>query len=88
MRLIDGDALIEALHGIRTEFVKHPTFLRSDIEEGIDRGVGAAVQAIMEQPTVDGVSKAKVKELIWSGLSIDTDADKEYVCGLIDELEG
>ena len=39
-------------------------------------------------PLVDGVSKATVKELMWSGRSLDTDADKEYVCGLIDELEG
>ena len=28
----------------------------------------------------------KVKELIRGSLSVDTDADKEYVCGLIDEI--
>lgn len=29
----------------------------------------------------------KVKELIRGSLSVDTDADKEYVCGLIDEID-
>lgn len=29
----------------------------------------------------------KVKELIRGSLSVDTDEDKEYVCGLIDEID-
>lgn len=53
MRLIDADALNKALHGILIEFVKHPTFLRSDIEEGIDRGISAAMQAINDAPTIN-----------------------------------
>lgn len=64
MRLIDADALKETLRGIRTEFVKHPTFLRSDIEEGIDRGVCAAIQAIDEAPTIDAVPVAHAQP-VW-----------------------
>lgn len=65
MRLIDGDALEETLRGIRTEFVKHPTFLRSAIEEGIDRGVGAAVQAINDASTIDAVPVVRCCECKW-----------------------
>ena len=32
------------------------------------------------------VSAELVKQLLRSGISLDTDADKEYVCGLIDEM--
>ena len=32
------------------------------------------------------VSDTDVKALFRSGLSLDTDSDKDYVCGLIDEL--
>ena len=32
------------------------------------------------------VSAELVKQLLRSGVSLDTDADKEYVCGLIDEI--
>ncbi len=53
MRLIDADVPKETLRGILTELVKHPTFLRSDIEEGINRGIGAAMQAIDEAPTIN-----------------------------------
>ena len=55
MRLIDADAPKETLRRIRTELVKHPTFLRSDIEEGIDKGIGAAMQAIDDAPTIDAM---------------------------------
>lgn len=62
MRLIDADALNETLRGILREFVKHPYFLRSDIEEGIDRGVGAAMQAIDDASTVDAVPVVRCKD--------------------------
>lgn len=55
MRLIDADALKEILRGKLIEFVKHPTFIRSDMEEGIDRGIGCALLAIDEIPTVDAI---------------------------------
>ena len=55
MRLIDADALKEILRGKLIEFVKHPTFIRSDMEEGIDRGIGCALLAIDEMPTVDAI---------------------------------
>ena len=32
------------------------------------------------------ISKQAVKDIILGGVSTDTDADKEYVCGLIDNL--
>lgn len=81
MRLIDADMLIEALRGIRTEFVKHPTFLRSDIEEGIDRGVGDAMQAIMEQPTVDAVPVVRCKDCKWRNEKWKI--DDNYWCGVL-----
>ena len=34
----------------------------------------------------DCISRQAVKDIICSGVSIDTDADKEYVCELIDKL--
>lgn len=52
MRLIDADMLKEILHSKRIEFVKHPTFVRSDMEEGIDRGIGYALLAINDAPTI------------------------------------
>ena len=55
MRMIDGDVLKEILRGKLIEFVKHPTFVRSDMEEGIDRGIGCALLAIDEMPTVDAI---------------------------------
>lgn len=53
MRLIDADALKETLRGILVELVKHPTFRKSYIEEGISRGVGAAMKAIDDAPTIN-----------------------------------
>ena len=32
------------------------------------------------------ISRQAVKDIIFGGVSTDTDADKEYVCGLIDNL--
>lgn len=57
---------------------------KSDAQQAL---LGRVYYIVTHFPVEDGVSKRKVKELIWSGVSIDTDADKEYVCGLIDELE-
>lgn len=54
-RLIDVDALKEILRNKLIELVKHPTFIRSDMEEGIDRGIGCALLAIDEMPTVDAI---------------------------------
>lgn len=34
----------------------------------------------------DLISRQAVKDIILGGVSTDTDADKEYVCGLIDNL--
>ena len=34
----------------------------------------------------DLISRQTVKDIILGGVSTDTDADKEYVCGLIDNL--
>lgn len=82
MRLIDGDVLIEALCGIRTEFVKHPTFLRSDIEEGIDRGVGAAVQAINDASTIDAVPVVRCKDCKWR--KEEWKLDGNCWCGMFD----
>lgn len=61
MRLIDADVQKEILHGKRIEFVKHPTFVRSDMEEGIDRGIGCALLAINDAPTVDAIPVEWIK---------------------------
>lgn len=34
----------------------------------------------------DYISKQSVKDIVWNGISTDTEADKEYVCGLIDSI--
>lgn len=78
MKLIDKDALMRSLTTLGR-------LAKSDAQQAL---LGRVYYIVSHFQTVDGVSKAKVKELIWSGLSLDTDADKEYVCGLIDELEG
>ena len=73
MRLIDADALIEILRNKRLELVKHPTFVRSDMEEGIDRGISCAFLAINDAPTVrpDGprvmtLEEARNVEVVWA----------------------
>ena len=78
MRLIDRSALMRSLTTLER-------MAKSDAQAAL---LGRVYYIVGHFQTVDGVSKRKVKELMWSGLSIDTDADKEYVCRLIDELEG
>lgn len=39
-----------------------------------------------QEPCKNCISRQEVKDIICSGISIDTDADKEYVCELIDNL--
>ena len=46
----------------------------------------ANLKALEQQPCEDCISRQAVKDIICSGVSIDTDADKEYVCELIDKL--
>lgn len=78
MKLIDADALMRSLTTL-------DRLAKSDAQAAL---LGRVYYIVSHFQTVDGVSKAKVKELMWSGLAIDTDADREYVCELIDELEG
>ena len=72
MRLIDADALKEILRYKLIEFVKHPTFVRSDMEEGIDRGISCALLAIDDAPTIQSdeprvmtLEEAKKAEVCW-----------------------
>ena len=53
MRLIDADALIEALRAKEYETVKHPTFLRSEFEEGFCRGINIAKEVIKSAPAIE-----------------------------------
>lgn len=57
---------------------------KSDVQQAL---LGRVYYIVTHSPEEDVVSKRKVKELIFSGLELDTDADKEYLCVLIDELE-
>ena len=50
--------------------------------------VGEIIKAVTPQEPLDGdyISREKVKEILRSGVSLDTDEDKDYICGLIDKL--
>lgn len=45
-----------------------------------------AIEALKQELCEDCISRQAVKDIICSGVSIDTDADKEYVYELIDKL--
>ncbi len=75
--MIDKAALIRSLASLAR-------LAKSDAQQAL---LGRVYYIITHFPEEDVVSRRKVKELIFSGLELDTDADKEYLCVLIDELE-
>jgi hypothetical protein len=84
MRPIDADALKEILRYKLIEFVKHPTFVRSDMEEGIDRGISCALMAINDAPTIqpDAPRVMTLKEVLRSSQKIGVP------CWVEDHIEG
>lgn len=64
-RYIDADALYEILRTEKLKIVKHPTFLRSPVEEGFCRGISTAMRELENATTADVVPVVRCKECRW-----------------------
>jgi hypothetical protein len=75
MKLIDPKSLMWGLTTLER-------LARSDAQQAL---LGRVYYIVNHYPRLEVVRLDKVKEILRSGVSLDTEADQDYVCELIDE---